>query len=311
MSTPISAECVALEDRGEVCDSIPENGRIRVSAMDTTQVTIPIERIGVCSWSLRPEDGTELLTSASRLGLPKIQLALAPVVENPSAFGDVIPRLRAAGIVIASGMFGAVGEDYSTLDSIRKTGGVRPDGHWMETRERGRRVASLAESEGLSLVTFHAGFIPHLTSDPTRGVVLDRLRTLADIFGEHGVRIGLETGQETAATLVEALEHLDHENVGVNFDPANMILYGMGDPVESLKLLADHVVQIHAKDAIPTETPGTWGREVQLGTGAVDWNRFLEVVSAIERPVDLMIEREGGEVRESDILAARRRLTGA
>ena len=132
-----------------------------------------------------------------------------------------------------------------------------------------------------------------------------------DIFGEHGVRIGLETGQETAATLVEALEHLDHENVGVNFDPANMILYGMGDPVESLKLLADHVVQIHAKDAIPTETPGTWGREVQLGTGAVDWNRFLEVVSAIERPVDLMIEREGGEVRESDILAARRRLTGA
>ena len=279
--------------------------------MNTTQVTIPIDRLGVCSWSLRPETGAQLLDSVSRLGLPKIQLALGPVVEDPSAFGDVIQRLRDQGVAIASGMLEAVGEDYSTLDTIKTTGGVRPDEHWPATLERGRKVAALAGAEGLSLVTLHAGFIPHQASDPARAVVLDRLRTLADVFGEQGVRVGLETGQETAATLLDALGELDHENVGVNFDPANMILYGMGDPVDSLELLADHVVQVHAKDATPTETPGTWGSEVPLGTGAVDWNRFLEVVMSLGRPVDVVIEREAGDARESDILAARRRLTGA
>ena len=172
-------------------------------------------------------------------------------------------------------------------------------------------MAALAGVEGLPLVTLHAGFIPHESNDPARAVVLDRLRTLADVFAEHGVGVGLETGQETAATLLDALGELDHENVGVNFDPANMILYGMGDPVEALELLSDHVVQVHAKDANPTATPGTWGSEVPLGTGAVDWNRFLEAVENLGRPVDMVIEREAGEARETDILAAKRRLTGA
>ena len=279
--------------------------------MNDTQATIPLDRIGVCSWSLRPRNGAGLVDSVSRLGVPKIQLALGPVVEDPEAFGDVIRRLREGGVAIASGMLEAVGEDYSTLETIKATGGVRPDEHWPATLQRARRVAALAGAEGLSLVTLHAGFIPHETDDPARTVVLDRLRSLADVFAEQGVRVGLETGQETAATLLDALGELDHENVGVNFDPANMILYGMGDPVDSLQLLGGHVVQVHAKDATPTETPGTWGSEVPLGSGAVDWNRFLEVVATLDGSVDVVIEREAGEARESDILAARRRLTGA
>lgn len=279
--------------------------------MNQSRTTFSIDRIGVCSWSLRPTSEADLVASVSRLGLPKIQLALGPVLEDPEAFGDVMPRLRDAGVLIASGMLEAVGEDYSTLETIKSTGGVRPDEHWPATLERARGVAALAAAEDLPLVTLHAGFIPHESGDPARTVVLDRLRTLADVFGDHGVRVGLETGQETATTLLDALAELGHENVGVNFDPANMILYGMGDPVDALRLLADHVVQVHAKDATPTETPGTWGSEVPLGTGAVDWDRFLDVVATLGPSVDVVIEREAGEARESDILAARRRLTGA
>lgn len=279
--------------------------------MNEMNTMLSIDRLGVCSWSLRPKTAADLVASVARLGLPKVQLALGPVLEDPAAFGDVMPRLRDAGVRIASGMLEAVGEDYSTLETIKATGGVRPDEHWPATLERARGVAALAAAEDLPLVTLHAGFIPHDSGDPARTVVLDRLRTLADVFGDHGVRVGLETGQETAATLLDALAELDHENVGVNFDPANMILYGMGDPVESLRLLADHVVQVHAKDARPTETPGTWGREVPLGTGVVDWSDFLDVVATLDRTIDVVIEREAGDARESDILAARRRLTGA
>ena len=278
--------------------------------MNEMNTMLSIDRLGVCSWSLRPKTAAELVESVGRLGVPKIQLALGPLIEDPEAFGSVMSMLRDAGVRIVSGMLEAVGEDYSTLETIKATGGVRPDEHWPATLDRARAVAALAAAESLPLVTLHAGFIPHESGDPARTIVIERLRTLADVFGDHGVRVGLETGQETAATLLDALAELGHENVGVNFDPANMILYGMGDPVDAIRLLADHVVQVHAKDATPTETPGTWGGEVPLGTGAVDWNRFLEVVATLDESIDVVIEREAGDAREDDILAARRRLTG-
>src|SRR6185369_16319577 len=106
-----------------------------------------------------------------------------------------------------------------------------------------------------------------------------------------------ETGQEKAPTLLGVLSELDCPNVGVNFDPANMILYGKGDPVESLRLLASHVRQIHVKDAFPTLKPGTWGREVPAGQGAVDWDAFFEAALALPRQVHFVIEREAGQDR--------------
>jgi L-ribulose-5-phosphate 3-epimerase len=279
--------------------------------MNASIPTIPINRLGVCSWSLRPVDAAELVTAVQRLGLSKIQLALGPVIESPDAFGDVLARLDDAGIKVASGMLEAVGEDYSTLETIKSTGGVRPDEHWPATRDRAERVADLAGHHGIELVTLHAGFIPHHVDDPTRSLVLERLRTLADVFAERNVRVGLETGQESATTLLEALHALDHPSVGVNFDPANMILYDMGDPVEAIRMLATHVVQVHAKDAIKTSEPGTWGSEVPVGSGQVDWNAFIAEVESMGRPVDVVIEREAGEDRENDILVAKRRLRGS
>ena len=96
----------------------------------------------------------------------------------------------------------------------------------------------------------------------------------------------------------------------MNFDPANMILYGMGDPIEAIRLLAPRVVQVHAKDALPTETPGTWGLETPLGQGAVDWAEFMPEVLGIAPAVDVVIEREGGDDRSGDIEIARRFLLG-
>lgn len=276
----------------------------------TLATPVDPDRLGVCSWSLRPTSDVDLTTRLEALGVGAVQLALDPVLESPDDFGTAIPRLRDAGIRLASGMLEAVGEDYSTLESIARTGGVRPDEHWPATRARAERVAALAGREDIPLVTMHAGFIPHDAADPGRAVVLDRLRTIADLFAAAGVRLGLETGQESAVTLIAALEALDHPNVGVNFDPANMILYGMGDPIEAIRLLAPRVVQVHAKDALPTETPGTWGRETPLGQGAVDWASFMPEVLGLVPAVDVVIEREGGDDRSGDIALARRFLLG-
>ena len=84
-----------------------------------------------------------------------------------------------------------------------------------------------------------------------------------------------------------------------------MVLYGMGEPVAALEALAEHVVQIHIKDATPTETPGTWGAEVPAGTGAVDWTRFFDVVRDRGLEVNLLIEREAGDDRVGDVRIAK------
>jgi sugar phosphate isomerase/epimerase len=128
---------------------------------------------------------------------------------------------------------------------------------------------------------------------------------VADAFAEHGAGVALETGQETAETLEGVLAELGRPDVGVNFDPANMILYGMGDPVRALKRLVPVVKQIHVKDALPTDTPGTWGTEVPVGEGAVDWDAFFDVALSIQPPVSFVIEREAGADRLDDIAAAR------
>jgi sugar phosphate isomerase/epimerase len=170
-------------------------------------------------------------------------------------------------------MMSMAGEDYSSLDSIRRTGGVRPAQHWQANLAAAHENAQLARRLGAGLVTFHAGFLPHDRKDPERAVLLERLRALVDVFAAAGIEVGFETGQESAETLGDVLADLQRPRAGVNFDPANMILYDMGDPLAAVRALAPRVKQIHVKDALRTRTPGAWGEEVRVGTGEVDWPR--------------------------------------
>jgi len=220
-----------------------------------------------------------------------------PVAATAAALTD-------AGIGVASGMLAFPSEDYRTLDSIRRTGGVVPDAAWPRNLAAAQEAAGIARELGLPLVTLHAGFIPHSASDPLRGAVLDRVRAIAEPFLSRGIRVGLETGQESAETLLEVLAALGEERIGVNFDPANMILYGMGDPVRALEALAPHVLQVHLKDALPAVHEGEWGTEVPAGEGAVDWPAFFDVLQRRLPGVGIMIERESGESRVEDIRKA-------
>lgn len=261
--------------------------------------------IGACSWSLQPADVNALIAALRETDITCVQLALDPLRTGEWPVDETVSRLGDAGIHIASGMMGMVGEDYSTLETIKETGGVRPDEHWRANRQAAAEIAALAAALDVPLVTLHAGFIPHDANDPVRETMLSRLRTLTDLFGQHGVRLAFETGQETAGTLLDALDALDRPEVGVNFDPANMILYDMGDPVDALQQLGPRVAQIHIKDAERTKTPGTWGAEVATGSGEVDWPAFFRIADALPDVSHFMIEREAGDDRIGDIAQAR------
>lgn len=264
-----------------------------------------LARLGVCSWSLQPASPADLAAKVRAAGLRHVQLALDPIRRGDWPLDDTLRHLREAGISIVSGMMAFEGEDYSTLDSIRETGGVRLDHHWPANLAAAEANAALARRLGLSLVTFHAGFLPHDPRDPIRAVMLDRIRRLADVFAAQGVAVALETGQETADTLVQVLRDLDHPNVGVNFDPANMILYGMGDPQGALGFLLPYVRQVHIKDARASAVSGRWGTEVPVGQGQVDWDEFFAILHDASLSVDMLIEREAGSSRVADVITAR------
>ena len=121
----------------------------------------------------------------------RIQLALDPLRERSDLWAETALLCRAQGVDIVSGMFGCVGKDYSTLDSIRRSGGIAPDATWAENLEHIRLAARLAADLGLKLVTFHAGFLPHEESDPGFAKMLERLRAVADLCRERGLALGL------------------------------------------------------------------------------------------------------------------------
>jgi L-ribulose-5-phosphate 3-epimerase len=262
-------------------------------------------RIAVCSWSLRPDSPASLLERLHRLELSAAQLALSPIIHDPRLWGAAIDELRAGGTWIVSGMMAMEGENYATLESIARTGGVRPDHTWYSNRSHAEQVALLASRTGIGLVTFHAGFIAEDPGSPERAKMVDRLRVICEIFAHYGVDLALETGQETAGSLVSVLEQLDCTNIGVNFDPANIVLYDKGDPIEAFRQLKPWVRQVHIKDAKPTRIPGQWGREVPVGKGVVNWDRFFDIALSITPPVAFVIERESRSAKDEDIVQAR------
>ncbi len=264
-------------------------------------------RVGVCSWSLQPVGPDDLASRVRDCGLRCVQLHLDPIRHGDWSFDATVGALAGAGVEVFSGMMSCAGEDYSTLNTIRLTGGLRPDATWQDNMDAAFANATVARRLGLSLVTMHAGFLPHDPADPLRSVLIGRLRTIADIFGSQGLRLGLETGQESPETLLDVLHELSHPGVGVNFDPANIILYGMGDPIAALRALRDHVLQVHVKDAVAAGAPGEWGTEVPVGTGGVAWDEFFAVLETCRphgKPANIVIEREAGDQRVEDVRIA-------
>ena len=257
--------------------------------------------IGVCSWSAN--DNLETLAQLrSDLQLEHIHLHVAPAMTpDGRAFLDTIAE---QGWKITATMIGFPQEDYTTIQTIEATGGIVPDDCWPENRKIFLDAIDVTVQLGVKYLTSHFGFI-----DPSNETLMARVIELADAAAEKGVTILMETGQETADELAEFLTTLNHPAIGVNFDPANMILYGKGDPVAAIKTLAPWIKHIHIKDATPTDTPGTWGTENPWSKGKVGDHDFLRALTEVGYEGALAIERECGDSRFQDVKLAIERLT--
>ncbi|MBI5686264.1 MAG: sugar phosphate isomerase/epimerase [Verrucomicrobia bacterium] len=260
--------------------------------------------MAVCSWSLRTNpDG--VADAMRQLGIGHVNLTLRPVfAEGGGAYLDAVRRQQ---WTISATTIGFPQEDYSSLESIRATGGILPDDCWPRNQEMVVRAAAITAELGVRFLTMHAGFIE--SGDATQARRLrDRLVSLADEAARRGIMLLMETGQETAECLRGLLEELHHPALGVNFDPANMILYGKGDPIAAVRTLGPWIKHVHIKDAIRTKQPGTWGAEVPWGDGEVGATVFLNALKDVGFAGVLAIEREAGNNRFGDIRLAAERL---
>jgi sugar phosphate isomerase/epimerase len=135
---------------------------------------------------------------------------------------------------------------------------------------------------------------PEDPADPDYTAVREMVRRVADHAARHGQTFALETGQEPAPVLRKVFQDVGRPNLRINFDPANMILYGTGDPIEALSVLGEHVITVHCKDGNwpPKDRPGALGKEMPLGQGAVGIDRFIAKLKEIGYKGPLIIERE-------------------
>jgi L-ribulose-5-phosphate 3-epimerase len=257
--------------------------------------------LAICSWSLQTDvDG--IAAAMDQLGIDRVNLALKPAFIS----ADYLPAVRRRQWTISCMTIGFPQEDYRTLESIRATGGIVPDEHWEANRQRVLESIALTADFGVPYLSLHAGFFSPHQAGYSR--FCERMACLADAAAASGVVLLMETGQETAAELRQFLEEMNHPALGVNFDPANMILYGMGNPIEALPVLGPWIRHLHVKDALYAKEPGTWGVEAPWGDGEVGGPAFLRALAAIGYQGTLAIERESGTDRQGDIGLAVRRL---
>ena len=284
-----------------------------VSAAPSPAAALSADRIGCCSWSWRLPM-KDVAVQMDKAGVKGIHLALGPFIapdgrhggaESADAWAFVKGKVAKGEWVVMSTMIGMVGEDYSTLETIRRTGGIVPDRTWEQNRKIVTRGAQLTQELGCAYLSTHAGFLDEANPAAYRKY-LARVRWMRDECRKYGVTLILESGQETAEDLARFMPQVP--GVGINFDPANMILYAKGRPLAALKVLFPWIRQVHVKDACETKTPGTWGTEVPWGEGEVGGRAFVAELEALGYRGNYVIEREGGDNRPRDIALAVERL---
>jgi sugar phosphate isomerase/epimerase len=261
-------------------------------------------------WAVR-----DPLPRIKALGVRCGQLGVAGGLNLDSAFAARWKEDLAREEFVLVTVFAAYnGENYADIPTVERTVGFIPPATRQERERRTYEISDFAAALGVNSIACHIGFVPEDEQHPNYIAVREMVRRICDHAAHHGQTFALETGQEPAPVLLHFLKDVGRENIGINFDPANMILYGTGDPIEALDVLASHVISVHAKDGDwpPKGVAGALGTERPLGQGAVGMERFVAKLKQIGFTGPLNIEREVEDldVRYADMAMAVKLLEG-
>jgi sugar phosphate isomerase/epimerase len=234
------------------------------------------------------------------LSIPTIQLhaphASSRTPERAKAFLEELSRL---GVRLTAVFGGFEGESYADIPTVERTVGLVPPETRAERLAEMKAISDFTRLLECPVVALHLGFVPHDRQATAYREIVDVTRQLCDHAANNGQNVHLETGQETAEALVAFMDDVARPNLFVNFDPANMILYGTGEPMSALRQLGARVQSVHCKDGLWAKNPGDeWGQEVPLGQGNVGIERYLRTLQELGYRGPLTIEREIPQERE-------------
>ena len=249
------------------------------------------------------KDPDAAMAKVHDLGLPTCQAG----VEDPQP--ELATRLRQAldkyQIEATSVVVGGPGKEIWDFYHGPLTIGLVPQDTRAARIAHIKKASDFAKQCGVPAVQTHCGFIPENPNDPVYKETVDAIREVAEYCKRNGQNFRYETGQETPITLVRAMQDVGLDNQGVNFDLANLILYGKANPVDAIELIGPYVQGIHAKDGLWPTNPKDLGKEVPIGKGKVDFPRLIERLKSLNYRGAVTIEREisgpqqAADVRES------------
>lgn len=245
---------------------------------------------GVMFWA-----GRDNLAEIEDLGARCGQLGIGgDYAMSAAAIREWDAAFAARGFAISTAVAAYSGEDYADIPTVERTVGFIPPATRAARVQRTLELSDFAAALGIPGIACHIGFVPEDREHPDYTGVREQVRRICDHAAAHRQTFALETGQEPAASLLGFLRDVDRPNLGINFDPANMILYGTGDPIEALELLRPHVISVHCKDGDwpPADKPGALGSERPLGQGSVGIPRFIGILKETKFQGSLNVERE-------------------
>lgn len=266
--------------------------------------------IGVIIPFQSEKDLIERFRQAKELSLESCQLSMwDPRQYTDNAAHAVRTAVEKTGLLISALWAGWSGPKEWNFTGGPSTLGLVPESY------RGIRLQELLEAStfaskiGVTDVITHVGFLPENPNDENYIGVVTALRHLAAVMAERDQYFLFETGQETPVTLLRTIEDIGAKNLGINFDMANLLLYGKANPADALDIFGKYVRNVHCKDGLYPTNGRQLGQEKTLGQGRVDLKLILKKLKDIGYDGPLTIEREiSGPQQIHDIKEAQKLL---
>ena len=257
-------------------------------------------------------DADATFKQVADLGLDNCQLACWDENKMTDAMAkEIKAATKKYGVEISAFWCGWSGPNIWDFYSGPLTLGIVPTAY-REMRCRELKVGSdFAAKLGVRDVITHLGFLPEIPLSEEFPKIVEAVKDLALHMKKNGQRFLFETGQETPVTLKRLISDVATGNLGINLDPANLIMYGKANPVDALDVFGEYVMGVHAKDGKYPTSSRSLGKETRIGEGKVNFPEFIRKLKEKGYDGPLSIEREiSGEQQRADILESMNYLNG-
>ncbi len=264
-------------------------------------------RLGVVVWVPDNQDPDPIIARVAGLALPTCQIGVR--TPSPGLAGPLRSALERYKVEATALLCLGPGRMVWDFRDGPTTIGLLPAQTRSGRIQALKEASDLAKRCGIPAIHTHCGFIPEWPGDPLYREVVGAIREVASHAKKNGQTFLFETGQETPITLLRTMEDVGLDNLGVNLDTANLILYGKGNPVDAIDVIGRHVKGMHAKDGLFPTDPRRLGKEVPIGQGRVNFAELFRRLKAVDYQGPVTIEREiEGPQQDTDIRKSKEHL---